>query len=351
MVLLEAEGSGRDVSCARQAFTELSWRLGYTSDTGAAQREYEQLKAIAAMPNPPRASTQDADGSFGACVETWFYKLDASADHLLNPKGWDGALPPRFLDRINSPEKLRGYLDGILVSDLAATGVDHRKELNEASATIVRMIVRGRPRGYSFDPGLKPVLFEFLKRWQDPETGFFGAWYRVGDRIIKMPDLSMTFHIARYLDGDIDYWPTLIDTLLSIKNDIYPNGWLDDEGMTSHNNYDVATLFQLGWPRMREGQQLRARQEIGRMLDWCLREGLAPDGTVLHGASGESLPDTYYFTAAFLDVVGYFDRTKRFWTDAEFPDAETLRQGMHARIAGLDQTDATVRDALKRLGP
>ena len=57
----------------------------------------------------------------------------------------------------------------------------------------------------------------------------------------------MTFHMARYLKGKINYWQQLIDTLLEIRDDRYPNGWLDDEGLTTHNNYDVATLFKLGW--------------------------------------------------------------------------------------------------------
>ena len=53
------------------------------------------------------AGVQDpADGAWGQCYESWPLKLIASYDH----RGDRGARPFRFLDRVNSPEKLRAYL-------------------------------------------------------------------------------------------------------------------------------------------------------------------------------------------------------------------------------------------------
>ena len=105
---------------------------------------------------------------------------------------------------------------------------------------------------------------------------------------MRTADLSLTFHMARYLDGRIGYWPQLIDTLLTIRDDRYPNGWLDEAGMTSHNNYDVAVLFQLGWAQMRPDQRRRARREIDRLLSWCLGTAIAPDGA-RRGAGGRRI--------------------------------------------------------------
>ena len=155
--------------------------------------------------------------------------------------------------------------------------------------------------------------------------------------------------MARYLEGRIGHWPQLIDTLIEIRGDRYPNGWLDDEGMTSHNNYDVAVLFQLGWPHMRPDQRCRARDEIDRLLSWCLGTAIAADGTVTARAVGESIPEGYYFTAAFLDTVGYFDPAKRFWTDREFPEAAAVRAWLERQILRLHQADPMARMALARL--
>ena len=43
-------------------------------------------------------------------------------------------------------------------------------------------------------------------------------------------------------------------------------------------------------------QRVRAAQEIRRVADWCLQTAIAPDGTVVARAVGESLPNSYYFT-------------------------------------------------------
>ena len=72
---------------------------------------------------------------------------------------------------------------------------------------------------------------------------------------LRTADLSLTFHMARYLDGAIGYWPQLIDTLFAIRGRRYPNGWLDEIGLTNHNNYDVAVLLQFG-QRRRKGPRL-----------------------------------------------------------------------------------------------
>jgi hypothetical protein len=155
--------------------------------------------------------------------------------------------------------------------------------------------------------------------------------------------------MARYLEGRIGYWPNLIDTLFEIRDDRYPNGWLDDEGMTSHNNYDVVTLFKLGWTEMGEDQRGRACTELDRLVGWCLATAIAPDGSVVARAKSESLAEGYYFTIAFLDTVGYFDLAKRFWTDRAFPGAPALRRHLARYVSQLHQGDPMARMALDRL--
>jgi hypothetical protein len=59
------------------------------------------------------------------------------------------------------------------------------------------------------------------------------------------------------------------------------DGWLDEIGMTSHNNYDVAVLLQLGCLHMRADQRRRAREELARLVDWCLAEAIAPGSEIV----------------------------------------------------------------------
>jgi hypothetical protein len=268
---------------------------------------------------------------------------------MLAPDFDDRCNPTRFLDRTNDPGRLRDYLDSLLVSRLAKDGIDRRKELNFATANLVRLILWRRPSSYSWDARLEAVIRDFITKWQDPISGFFCATYLIDGRLLRTLDLSLTFHMARYLGGRIGYWPELIDTLLKIRDERYPNGWLDEFGLTSHNNYDVAALFQLGWPEMRPDQRRRAEQELDRLTDWCLTTAIASDGRIVARAASESLPESYYFTIAFLDTVGYFDSGKRFWTERLFPEAPALRARLESQLLTLSQADPMVRMARERL--
>ncbi|GGF45949.1 hypothetical protein GCM10011611_60540 [Aliidongia dinghuensis] len=347
-VRLDAEEqAGADRSCLRQAVTELRWLLASTSDVARAEHARDRLRERAAAAVNPAGSVQDADGSYGPCVEDWAWKLDASTDRFLS--GAPMPVYPRLLDRVNDPARLDAYLTGLLQSDLRRDGVDRRKELNIASADLVRLILRRKPAGYPWRDDLEPVVRRFIAAAQDPSTGFFGESYRDGERTVRMADLSVTFHIARYLDGKIDHWPTLIDHLIAMKDAQYPYGWLDDTGMTSHNNYDVATLFRLGWPALDAGRQHAVAAEIAQLLDWCLGTALGPDGEIKSRAVGESWPDALYFTAAFLDEVGFLDPRKRYWTDRPLPDPTRIRAGLAAEARKLPADEPMARAALDRL--
>ena len=343
------EAHGGDTWCPRQILRELRWRLEYTADTAAIRETIYRLRAVAALPSPHTDGVTAADGRYGPCTGPWFLKLDASVDHMLAADFDDRGRPPRFLDRINDPARLKAYLESLLVSRLAEDGVDRRKELNFATANLVRLILWRRPRSYPWNPGLEAIIRRFVAEWQDPVTGFFGASYQIGGRRLRTVDLSLTFHMARYLEGQIGYWPQLIDTLMSMRDARYPNGWLDEVGLTSHNNYDVAILFQLGWPQMRADQRWRGERDLARLLDWCLTTAITEDGEIVMRAIAESLPESYYFTIAFLDAVGYFVRAKRFWTEQEFPDAPAVATRLENRLRMLPQGDPMVRMAQERL--
>ncbi len=252
------------------------------------------VKDIRAGPHPCRRAaartvpSRDEQGSFGIGTDVWFLKLDASVDPMLADDFEIGGNPPRFLDRVNDPDRLRNYLDR------PCRLPPCRRRRRSPQGTQFRHRRSGAadfappPVGLSLGlRGSRRSIRDFIAGWQDPATGFFGADYEIDGQRWRTADLSMTFHMARYLEGHIGHWPQLIDTLLQIRDDRYPNGWLDDEGITSHNNYDVAVLFSFGWPHMHPDQRGRARHELDRLLRWCLETAIPPDGTVVARAAGE----------------------------------------------------------------
>src|SRR4029453_8763606 len=118
-------------------------------------------------------------------------------------------------------------------------------------------------------------------------------------------------------EGEVKRWPEIIRTTLAIRGQEYPYGWLEDGKMTNHHNYDVVTLLRLGWEHADEQQKAEGRQKIRKMLEWCLAESIEPDGTFkLNDES--TIGGAFYFGTAFLDQIGYFDKSKRFWSEDEF---------------------------------
>jgi hypothetical protein len=351
--LSEREFAGCDTSWARAHLYEAEWRINCTSDYKAASDAVTSLQTALHCADPPDGLTQDCAGSFAPGTEVFFLKLDRSTDQLL-ARQWPWRLQPIFLDPINDPGRMVTYLQDLCWSDVTRCGRDNRKELNLAISVIARLVLQGGQAGYLSGPGFVPVFERFVRHWQDPKTGFFGVTYIIDDQgnEVRTTDLSLTFHTVRYAPHLVRWWPLLIDTLLDMKDQQYPEGWLENSKMTDHNNYDVVELFSRGWPHLRPDQRQRASQEIARMLDWCLQNSVRDTGEIINPDKGDMVVDSYYFAAAFLDTIGYFDKTKRFWADKGMlaADTEPLRKAMIAQLSRFNPDLTVVDDTLERLG-
>jgi hypothetical protein len=332
--LLVEDAAGVDNARLRQAVREWRWRLEYTGDAAAADAARDRALRLAASPAAARGGT-----------EVWFLKLDALIDDLLTPDC--RSVADDLLGRVNEPAALQAYLDSILVSRPEVDGVDRRKELNLSTANLVRLVLWRLPRGYAWDRRLEEVIRGFIAAWQDPVTGFFGPRYEIAGRRFQTADLSITFHIARYLGGGIGHWRQLIDTLLAIRDRRYPGGWLDDDGLTAHNAYDVVTLLRLGWPHMDDAQRSSARLELARLTEWCMMAAIGPEGVIGRGR-GEALPESCYFTISLLDALGFFEAAP-FWRHQPFTEAAQLRPLLSTQLNRLAPSHAMTRMAIERL--
>ena len=328
--LAEAQAQGRNLHCSQQMFIEAKWLHRYTAHWGRLEDKLKRIKQSLDDHDQDFATEQSPiDGFWGICYEEWFIRSSATLSALANlaARGEQPRYRLRSKGELNTGKKLLTRLQDLLISDIANTGVNNRGELSNRITTISQA---------AFKPHLRQILLEnfdlrssasldtlteafwfFLHGAQDPMTGYWGAWYIVDGKIHKSVDLSMTYHIISYTKGRVEHWPLIIATTTAIEADPYPYGWRHKGRYNNHNIYDVAKIYKFGWPHMSEVRRSSTRKQIQSMLEWSLSNTLGPDGTFKHDPTfSDSLADEYYFGVSFLDVVGYWQPRRRFWTDA-----------------------------------
>ena len=326
------EAAGQSTACSHQILAEASWLASSVMKPDRIEKRLDDLEHVLAHPDMElRAEQQDpSDGSWGACHDEWFFRVNATYDHLTTPS--NRAVRPRYrlrvFDRVNSPQKLQAYFESLAVSDLPGAGIDHRRELNESLANLMRLILRGEPAYYPWHANLKAAIMELiLHRLRNPSTGWWGERYARNGHIEFVDDLSITFHVISCLNGDVPNLAPAMDHLLAVKDLNYPIGWLEDGQYSNHNNMDVVTLFGFGWRDMDDAQRGESAVEIQKMLDWCLRDSLQPDGSFAPDAgTSDSLEESNSWGVRFLERIGFFDPQKRFWTDQSFAQAVRIRE-------------------------
>lgn len=359
--LVDLQEKGEDMACSEQIYIESRWLLEHTTNWERLGSRIDALEQSMETMDQGFAREQSAmDGAWGACYEEWFLKLDATITALndLADREESPSYPLSFLSRITDPEVLRGYLDDLLISDVARTGIDQRDELGAVTGALSQLLFKEQLRrfvdepaqGFSVDDEYVEAYRRFLEASQDPATGYWGAWYRDGDRLYRSADLSLTFHAISYSGGEVRLWPQIVDTTLAIKSFEYPYGWLKNGSYNHHNNYDVLKIFRYGWPRMTEEQREQARAELTAMLAWCLEPPMDPKAPFSVDATFYSSPgDYYYYGVSFFDEIGYWDPTERFWTSENFPGALALCRRIKAQLLESRLDTPPARAALQKL--
>lgn len=338
----DREAARQNTYCSHQILWELKALLIQTADFKLVDQRIADLEYSLAHPDDEATANQQdpQDGSWGKCFAEWYCKLDASTDPMMSiaSKHQSLELYPRFLERINSPEKLTSYLTSISVSDIPRTGVDHLTEFNLSLGNLTRLILRDRPRGYPWDPRLRATLRHLIYRFRNPTTGWWGERYVRDGHIVFVDDLSTTFHIVSYLHGDVPDITRTVNTTLAVRDLDFPVGWLLKGHYWNHNNMDVVTIFKAGWPHAYPAQRSAMADEIEKMLHWCLTESFQPDGSFKPNIGDGSLEEGEYYASAFLARIGFFDKRERFWTDRDFPEAPAIREKIIAYVLAHQKT-------------
>jgi hypothetical protein len=354
--VMDMHRTGHEPICSTQILGEARDLMNYTNNAAAVRARLDDLRATLRQPNQDYAYEQSADdGSWGGCYKAWYLRLDASIDPLkeLVEAGRRPQHPLRFFAPVNTPDKLRDYLESLLISDVKATGIDNRKELNYAITSLAQILFK--PKVAALLPAGTPVtdlaatLQDFLdNKAQNPDTGFWGAWYMIDGELKKTNDLSITFHAISYRSDDPPHMRELAETLFATRTSRYPYGWRDQGKQNNHHAYDVARLLRRTWPYMTPEQQARATTELTVMVTRSLSVSIGSDGR-FDDEPYTSPAEAYYFGVSFLDEVGFFRASRRFWTALGSSDADSLRAILLQHLQKMDQRNAVVSAALRKL--
>jgi hypothetical protein len=344
--------AGQGMQYSMHIYREVRWRLNFTPDEAATERRISDLRASLDQPEAQRlaAEQQEADGSWGMGIEVWYLKLYYSIEDGLDRKDPVVKYPLRFLDPINSPEKLATQLDRARFDDFTKTGIFNREELDETFSAIARLLFRMKDVPYSFDPRLSPALRAYVNQWQNPDTGFWGQWLVDRDgRLWKMDDMAMTFHVVSDLNGQVNDLDRIAKRALQLDDVNFPAGIRFDGHYENHLNWDVVKIFRLAWPYLDEPTRAQARTEIGKMLDWCLKDSYQTDGSFKVSELDDTAGDAYMYGVAFLKDAGYFRRDQRFWTSQDFPEARTVHDRIETKLNSIGTNDPSMRSAYEIL--
>lgn len=359
LVALQEQGKG--MACSEQILIEARWLLEHTTDWARLDAQLGRLAQSLQSTDQAFATGQSPqDGAWGLCYEEWFLKLDATIDALndLADRGEAPRYPLGFLQRIGSTGSLLTYLEGLLVSNIAETGIDQRDELGAVTGALSQMLFKDHLRrfievnveGFVLASAYVEAYRGFLDSWQDPATGYWGAWYRSDGKLYKSADLSLSFHTISYRRGNVQRWPEIVDTTFAIKTFEYPYGWMHNDAYNHHNNYDVVKILRYGWPHMSDAQRQRARSELEAMLEWCLTGPMEPDELFATDPTFySSRGNYYYYGVSFLDEIGYWDKSRQFWTYKDFPGAALLCHMIKAKLRSLDLNGPPAEAAMKKL--
>jgi hypothetical protein len=348
--IVSRQASGEGMAYSMHIYREIRWRLNFTPDTGATRARIADLRQSLAQPGEQKlaAGQQAADGSWGRGINVWYLRLYYSVDHLKDSAQME--YKPSFLDRVNTPDKLRGTLDSDLYDDFTKTGIFNREELDETFSAMARLLFGNAKIGYAFHPQLKNALMEYVNKWQNPVTGCWGQWMVDGEgKVWKMDDMAMTFHVLSDLHGQVGHKELVAKRILQLDGVDFPTGIRFDGSYSNHLNWDVVKILRYAWPSLNTVTRKQARAEISRMLNWCLTKSYQPDGSFKISELDDTLGDAYYYGVSFLVDAGYFRREDRFWTNQDFPGAKAAHDRIEGKLKSIGLKDSGLKDAYDAL--
>lgn len=346
--------AGENLACSAQILQEVHWLVNYTTRRADVERRLADLRrSLSDGKRQEFANRQDPrDGSFGPCFEEWIWRFYASVDPLkeLALKGVKPDVALKIWAPVDTAEEIGAYMESLLVSDVA-DGRNRRKELNMAVDSLGQLLWLDSTASVfpaSLDrKALAAALTRFVdERWQDPETGYWGAWFRDRGEVRKTHDLSMTFHILSYRGGDVRLRKQIAQTTFSIRHVPYPYGWDGGGLQNNHHAYDVVRIVNLTWSDLDRTQQSVAKAFL--MLLTARSLAMSIDGAgAFDVAPYSTAGEAYYFGLSFFVEAGLLGRTAT--SEVKVTNKEDLAARIGRKLDTLDASDPWVSAARRKL--
>ena len=344
---LAAQHPDANTTCVVQRFTECKLQIATSANFSlgwAILGEIEQQ--LASPPDTwPGDSQSPRDGGWGTCYRQFYLRLEATYDAIsdLTDQGQLPEFPITLFDGVNSPALLLAWLREQINVDVPRTGYNTVIVANDGNSNLLRLIHKQLPATYAWHPGLWDALANFtLREWRDETSGAWGPSYSVAGGSLRVPDLSTTFHIAKYYGEygvDVGLWDELAVTTVALVGVPFPWGQLMPDGTPlNHNLYDTATLFSLAWPSAAAPARAAMAAQAETWLNFTLTT-LRGDGswpTTRYDETGET---AQYYGAGALAKFGFLNDSACFWSTAS-PPACRVGRSRKARSAVYDSIAA-----------
>lgn len=241
--------------------------------------------------------------------------------------------PLKYLDEINTPDKLKAYLDD--VSNIGWIGA----KFPETSFHFARDIFNAynenvieRNNLYTFSPTWKHALMQWFYENQDPETGFWGPRSKSNGKLLKR-DISNTSSITKtFVDKDgntlhtsfpLRYKKEMFKTTLQIMSEPTPAENALDEwhGWALKMTKGFALLTRYVWESVSHTDHAEAEKLAQMYMKMKFENYYIP-----HEGAFSYYPKSNHATLDGTgDALGYFsnvgifstEQQKRLWGDPE----------------------------------
>lgn len=265
--------------------------------------------------------------------------------------------PLKFLDQINTAEKLNGYLDDL--STVGWIGSKLPKTPYVTAAQTINYTEFETNKLYSFSPEWKQALLKWFYDNQVSETGFWGSKLRGSGKLLKSGDLGPTFHIVKLFVDDqgntihsefpLRYKDKMFANTLQKLSEPMPGdadlAEIHDWSLTRYQGIKLLTNYV--WNGASTEEKNKARSLIEDLLKtkyekfFVKRQG----GFSLYPGASDADLDGTGEVVSLLDVIGAFDRVKqeRLWG---LPEKNIADLGVHD-VSELRASDYSTIKELK----
>jgi hypothetical protein len=176
------------MECSNEIYLEAKWLHRYTAYWDRLKKRLADLQKSLDQANQDFATQQSPEtGLWGACYEESFFKLEATflAMVQLQAQGKSPRIPVHLPPPFNAWPTSWQHFYGLLVSDIARTGVDNRGELGNISTIASLTYFKDYMQRYlntevmglwnQAEPSAKLQLYrqlfsDYVDAWQDPTT-------------------------------------------------------------------------------------------------------------------------------------------------------------------------------------